>query len=158
MEQSVLTIKIGRGKIISKHWDFEALCLIDDNIEKNGVIAKCINSVSYLFEGTSATDEYLLSLSPKRIYELCETVWGWYIRDILTLKIEKSDSDKSKGKTKLRDMYADIFKTWGTLPDEIGRQRPRNVFHLLSNLGEKEPDADELISNLPETSKVFYVL
>ena len=158
MEQSVLYIKIGRGKIISKHWDFEALCLIDDNIEKNGIIAKCINSVSYLFEGTSATDEFLLSLPPKRIYEMCSTVWSWYLRDILTLQADKKEPRKKKGEIRLRDMYADIFQAWGTLPDEIGRQRPRCVFHLLSHLGDKEPDVDELIGNMSPENRMFYGL
>ena len=39
----------------------------------------------------------------------------------------------------LRGVYVSFFKAWGRLPDEIGRQKPANLFFILLQSGEDEP-------------------
>ena len=54
----------------------------------------------------------------------------------------------------LRYAYISIFNAWGRLPDEIGRQIPRNVFYLLNNLGDEGPE----IKDLPSEAQKYYGL
>ncbi len=145
MEQRVLYIKIGRGKIISKPWDFEALCLVDDNrTENTSILRICIDAVYYLFEGTKATNEYLHSLSAEKIIQLCADVWEWYLHDMAeaTKGHKKANHENVDSDYKLRNIYYEIFKAWGRLPDEIGRQKPSNVFYLLKQAA--NADSDEM--------------
>lgn len=39
---------------------------------------------------------------------------------------------------RLREVYVALYKANGTLPDELGRQRPNNVFFLFEKLNEKD--------------------
>lgn len=144
MEQRVLTIKIGRGKIISKPWDFEALCLVDDKRAENASILKiCTDAVYYLFEGTKATNEFLKRLSFETISKLCNEVWIWYVSDMseATKEHKKGRGESKDGDYKLRNMYYEIFKAWGRLPDEIGRQRPYNVFYVINHAANEDSNA-----------------
>lgn len=149
--QRVLVIKMGKGKIISKPWDFEAMCLVDDN-RKEGAGTGALEAVYYLFEGTKATNEYLTNLPRKTVLGLCNQVWLWYLDDVTQL-LKAGSGNAGEKATKLRDLYRLIFQAWGRLPDEIGRQRPRDVFELLT-----EPETDFSISDLPPESQAFYGL
>lgn len=60
MGQQVLTVEYAGEKIVSKPFDFEAMCLIDDC--KGGMLRKGENAVAYLFEGTKVTDAVLKTL------------------------------------------------------------------------------------------------
>ena len=85
--------------VISKPWDFEAMCLVDDNRMVQNDVQRCADAVYYLFEGTKITNEYLEGMSYDRLCELCEQVRDWYVEDVLRLlKIQKMRI-KSRRKT-----------------------------------------------------------
>ena len=84
MEQRVLTINHGKKKIISKPWDFEAMCLVDDEKRKGkaGALRSGAEAVYYLFEGTEATEEVLKKLNPSALGKLCLQINRWYMSDL----------------------------------------------------------------------------
>lgn len=149
MEIRTLIIRAGRGKIISKPWDFEAMCLIDDNLDKAGVVNICMDSLCYLFEGTTATPETFSKMSYERLQEMCEKLFSWFVSDIKSIPAGQQANPNHNAK--LRDIYKAVFKAWGTLPREIGLQRPKNLFKLLE---EEEPD----LADLPMEVRALYGL
>lgn len=79
MEQKVLYIKSGREKIVSKPWDFEAMCLIDDTKRSGaGMIRAGMSAVYYLFTGTKATNDVIDGLADAKKAELAMRAYGWY--------------------------------------------------------------------------------
>lgn len=48
-----------------------------------------------------------------------------------------------------------MFKAWGRLPDEIGKQRPYNVFYLLNGIDE-DKDTDDGIKEMPRDLQLLY--
>lgn len=152
--QKVLIIKIGKGKIISKPWDFEALCLVDDKRKlQGGVITRCMDAVTYLFEGTKATNEFLDGLGYKRLGDLCIQVWLWYMEDIQRLVNIQKNAPQKGGEGCLRDLYTSMFKAWGILGSELGKQKPEHIFMLL------KPEKEEnTMDDIPEASRCFYGL
>lgn len=85
MEQRVLSVKLGKKTIVSKPWDFEAMCLVDDAKKKSkgGSLRHGANAVYYLFEGTEVTGEVLQKMEPAIFGKLCLKVSGWYSADIV---------------------------------------------------------------------------
>ena len=82
MEQRVLTIDIGET-VVSKPWDFEAMCLVDDAKQRGeGQLRMGRDAVFYLFEGTKATDEVLNSLPSETLSDLSMRVFLWYVQDL----------------------------------------------------------------------------
>ena len=149
--QRILTIKIGKGKILSKPWCFEALCTVDDSREANSAIGRCMEAVRYLFEGTKATDEFLKGLGYARLNELCRQVWKWYISDIRRLLNIQKNIPQESGSGKMRDLYTSMFKAWGILGDELGKQRPEHIFLLL-----EDEDSGKMQEAVSDASRVFY--
>ncbi len=83
MEQRVLCLEVEGKKIVSKHWDFEAMCMVDDaRKDSKGDLAMAKDAVAYLFEGTEATEEVLNSASPVELATFCQKVCGWYVEDM----------------------------------------------------------------------------
>ena len=83
--QRTLCIEIDGEQIISKPWDFEAMCMIDDARSENpngGRLRLCTEAVHYLFEGTAATESVLKSLSPQSLTAMSLKVFGWYNQDM----------------------------------------------------------------------------
>lgn len=131
--QRVLQIKWGRGKIISKPWDFEAMCLVDDN-RGGGEIKMCIEAVYYLFEGTSMTNDRLRKISAETLSALCRTVWIWYVSDAAEMiKYTESMPKEQGGVVTMRDIYAQMFKAWGKLPHEVALCRPHDLFAVIGS-------------------------
>lgn len=85
MEQRVLSVKLGEKTVVSKPWDFEAMCLVDDAKKKSkgGTLRNGADAVYYLFEGTEATNEVLQKMEPSAFGNLCMKVSGWYSADIV---------------------------------------------------------------------------
>ena len=52
----------------------------------------------------------------------------------------------------LRSLYASAFKTFGTLPGELGKQSPFVLFDMLQNLYGEEDDRPQMSGHL----KMFY--
>lgn len=85
--QNVLSFSKDNKKYVSKPFDFEALCLINDKHGDPGVgiMRMTADAVAYMFEGTEATEDVINKLSPSIRARLCKEVWGMYLE---TLKNE----------------------------------------------------------------------
>ncbi len=76
MPQQVLTVEYGGETIVSKPFDFETMCLIDDT--EGGMLRKGSEAVSYLFEGTRITDAVLKTLPVEENTRLSMQVCKWF--------------------------------------------------------------------------------
>lgn len=88
--QHTLTFTKNKTKYVSKPFDFEAMCIINDahnDDTKNGPLNICRDAVDYLFEGTDATNDIIASLDTSVRARLCITLWGFYV-DALSSKNE----------------------------------------------------------------------
>lgn len=152
MKHRFLEINKGKKKIKSKQWNFEAMCLVDDkrDTENMNPFNMCMDSVLYLFDDT---DESVISgLGHKKLQELCFTVFTWYQQDIMECrKALNSLSVVSANKnSKLRELYRELFKAWGILPDRLEIQKPKHIFYLLLDNTQTEK------TEIPSQMQVFY--
>lgn len=88
--QHTLTFTIDKKKYISKPFDFETVCLINDahnDESKKGPLNMCRDAVDYMFEGTEATQDVINSLDVNTRTRLCLALWEMYI-DAITSKNE----------------------------------------------------------------------
>lgn len=72
--QKTLSIKVNKKTIVSKPWDFRALCLVQDIHtagKTNSVGMMCGDAVDYLFEGTEATQDVIDKLDVAIRTNLC---------------------------------------------------------------------------------------
>lgn len=86
--QKVLTFESDKKKYVSKPFDFEAFRLTNEEHlkgERVGVASVTIEAVRYMFEGTEATDDVLMSLPVQKLIEMCGKVWTWY-SEVLNVK------------------------------------------------------------------------
>ncbi len=89
--QRVLTFTHNKKKYISKPYDFETACVIDDaryGGEKSGPLNLSRNAVDYMFQGTEATQDVIDALDTRTRVQLCNTVWKWYIDDLAAKNAE----------------------------------------------------------------------
>ena len=85
-----LTFKHDNKKYVSKPFDFEAMCIINDahnDENKNGPLNICREAVDYMFEGTDATQDIIDAIDVGTHSRLCMELWKFYI-DALTTKNE----------------------------------------------------------------------
>lgn len=88
--QNVLTFKIGDAKYVSKPFDFETMCIINDahnDGEMKGPLNICRDAVDYMFEGTDATQDIIDALDAGERAAMCLKLWGLYV-DALSSKKE----------------------------------------------------------------------
>lgn len=88
--QHNLTFTLDKKTYVSKPFDFEAMCLINDahnDDSKNGPLSICREAVDYLFEGTEATQEIIDNLDLGERSKMCLTLWNYYV-DALSSKKE----------------------------------------------------------------------
>ena len=88
--QHTLTFEQDKKKYVSKPFDFEAMCMINDahaRGDKNGILPVCRGAVDYLFEGTEATQDIIDGMDVKEHAKMCLTLWDFYI-DVLSSKNE----------------------------------------------------------------------
>ncbi len=86
--QHTLTFTKDKQKYISKPFDFEAMCIINDahnDDKKNGPLNICREAVDYMFEGTEATQDIIDSLDIGERAKMCIELWGFYV-DALSAK------------------------------------------------------------------------
>ena len=86
--QHTLTFKHDNKKYVSKPFDFEAMCIINDahnDENKNGPLNICREAVDYMFEGTDATQDIIDAIDVGTHSRLCMELWKFYI-DALTTK------------------------------------------------------------------------
>lgn len=87
--QHILSFNIGDAKYISKPFDFETMCIINDahnDKTKRGPLNICRDAVDYMFEGTQADQGVLESLDASERASLCLKVWGFYIEAVTSKK------------------------------------------------------------------------
>lgn len=80
--QHTLTFTAGGKKYVSRPFDFETMCIINDahnDREKRGPLNICRGAVDYIFEGTDATQEIIDSLDAAARTKLCVKLWEFYI-------------------------------------------------------------------------------
>ena len=86
--QHTLTFKSGDKKYVSKPFDFETMCIINDahnDDTRRGPLNICRNALDYIFEGTEATQDIIDALDAKTRSALCLKLWGFYV-DALSSK------------------------------------------------------------------------
>lgn len=89
--KSTLTFTKNKKKYISKEFDFEAMCCINDVAFRNqdaGELRMCAGAVDYMFDGTGAPD-----MAPATKARLCREVWLMYL-EALTSKNEEAAEDE----------------------------------------------------------------
>lgn len=88
--QHTLSFKIGDKNYVSKSFDFETMCIINDahnDVTKRGPLNICREALDYIFEGTEATQDIINSLDVRIRSNLCLKLWGFYA-DALSSKNE----------------------------------------------------------------------
>lgn len=79
--QHTLSFKQNGKDYISKPFDFEAFCLINERHadEKiNGKYKCCVDAVLYMFDGTGANEETIKALGVSGMARLCNKLWDMY--------------------------------------------------------------------------------
>lgn len=86
--QNTLTFTQNKKKYVSKPFDFEAFCLVNeahinsDDVKRASIYRICTAAVDYMFEGTDATQDIIDELSPGARAKLCAAVWGMYAAEL----------------------------------------------------------------------------
>lgn len=79
--QHTITFTKDKKKYVSKPFDFETMCIINDahnDSSKRGPLNICRDAVDYMFEGTEATQDIIDNLEPEERTRLCIELWGFY--------------------------------------------------------------------------------
>lgn len=79
--QHTITFTKDKKKYVSKPFDFEAMCIINDahnSDGKRGPLNICRDALDYMFEGTEATQDVINSLDVGERTRLCIDLWGFY--------------------------------------------------------------------------------
>lgn len=79
--QRTLSFTLDKKKYVSRPFDFEAFCIVNENhIDEdiNGLYRCTQPAVSYMFEGTEATEDILGQLDIAKTAKMCQSVWKWY--------------------------------------------------------------------------------
>lgn len=83
--QQTLTVEIGGKNIVSKPFDFEAMCLADDvfrGAKNRGYLSAGKAAVYHMFEGTEATNDVLKKLALEEMAKLCTQAWDFYVEAV----------------------------------------------------------------------------
>ena len=87
--QHTLSFEVGDTKYVSRPFDFEAMCIINDAHiaeKKKGPFNMCRDAVDYMFEGTEADEEIINSLDAATRAELCLRLWRIYAEALTSKK------------------------------------------------------------------------
>ncbi len=88
--QHTLSFTKDKTKYVSKPFDFEAMCMINDahnDGTKKGPLTICREAVDYMFEGTDATQDVIDSLDISARSEMCITLWGFYVEALASKNV-----------------------------------------------------------------------
>ena len=88
--QHTLTFTAGNKKYVSKPFDFETMCMVNDanSIEGKGMLSMCKDAVDYMFEGSDATQDIINGLCVSERCRLCREVWNFYVEAASAKKAE----------------------------------------------------------------------
>ena len=149
MKYRFLYIKKGRKKVRSNAFDFEAMCLIDDNREKScGIVKKAYDSLVYMFEGTDITEEDIQKLPAEELTMMCTKLFVQYYNTLIAYS--GSGSGGGDKNAMLRSIYSSVFRAWGILPSELARQNPEQLLYVLQNTD------NDVTKDIPKNSQIFY--
>lgn len=84
MMEKVLSFTQNGKEYVSKPFDFEAMCIINEaHNDKNlyGVLMFCRDAVDYLFEGI-VSQETINNLDTSVRALFCIDLWGWYVEEL----------------------------------------------------------------------------
>lgn len=88
--------------IVSKPFDFECMCIIDDErSEGAGAMRSGISALNYLFEGSAITGEALKSIDWEHLITMTRKVYGWYIEELT--KAREFEKNQTSPLTKRAD-------------------------------------------------------
>lgn len=94
--QHTLTFSVGDTKYVSRPFDFETMCIINDahnSSNKRGPLNICREAVDYIFEGTDATQDVIDALDAGERSKLCVRLWEFYV-DALSSKNSQSRAEE----------------------------------------------------------------
>lgn len=89
--QHTLTFTYDKKKYVSKKFDFETMCIINDahnTGDMKGPLNICRNGVDYMFEGTEATQDIINALDVSERSRLCIELWGFYVEALSSKKAQ----------------------------------------------------------------------
>lgn len=80
-KQQTVSIKLGNNKIVSKPFDFEAMCKINEvhGTGNVGLVSLGNAALAYLFEGTEVTDSVIEALPLSERSALCMAIAHMYL-------------------------------------------------------------------------------
>ena len=79
--QHTLDFEYEGKKYVSKPFDFETMCIINDahnSSKQHGPLNICRNAVDYMFEGTEASQSVIDKLDAAQRTRLCLKAWEFY--------------------------------------------------------------------------------
>lgn len=84
MKMTTLKFEYHQKTYISKPFDFEALCLINDHHgdKDTGIFRMAAPAVRYMFDGTEATSDIINKLPLAEMSRLCREAWEMYLNVI----------------------------------------------------------------------------
>ncbi len=91
-KQQTLSLEVGGEIVISRPFDFEAMCLMNDKHSQGncGKWTIAANALSYMFEGTKATTEVLKAANPTELANLCDRLWNMYVTELGKISKKKN--------------------------------------------------------------------
>ena len=87
--QHTLSFSVGDRKYVSRVFDFEAMCIINDahnDDTKNGPLNICKDALLYMFEGTEATEDIIKQADVSVLTDMCLKLWGFYAEALSSKK------------------------------------------------------------------------
>lgn len=87
--QHTLSFTYDKRKYVSKPFDFETMCKINDahnSGDTKGPLNICRGGVDYMFEGTEATQDVIDALDAGEHSRLCLELWGFYVEALSSKK------------------------------------------------------------------------
>lgn len=96
-KQRTLSFNVGGEVIVSRPFDFEALCLMNDvhAYQTKGKFSICANAIPYLFEGTKVTNDVIENADVTELGVLCDELWDIYTTEIDNMAKAKLKNTKS---------------------------------------------------------------
>ena len=86
--QHILTFVKDKIKYVSKPFDFEAMCIINDahnDENKKGPLSICRDALDYMFEGTDATQDIIDSVDVNERAKMCLVLWGFCFLSVVQM-------------------------------------------------------------------------
>ena len=76
----------------------------------------------------------------------------WYQHDVMECHkaLKSLTIIPNRNESKLRELYRELFKAWGILPDRLENQKPKHIFYLLLDNTQTEK------VEIPSQMQVFY--